>query len=96
MKNKLFQTADSLAATLKTLAHPKRLMLLCYLSDREMHVTELMQFCESSQSQVSQFLNRMQREKILSSRRSEGHVYYRLRDKKILRLIQSLEKIYCS
>lgn len=81
---------------MKALAHPQRLMIMCYLSEGEKNVGEILELCDISQSQLSQFLNRMQREKLLKLRK-EGHfVFYSIADKSVLKLIQSMQKIFCS
>lgn len=83
------------AGIMKAIAHPQRLMLMCHLAEGEKNVSELLQLCEISQSQLSQFLNRMQREKLLKVRK-EGHFsYYCIADKQIHKLIQSMQKIFC-
>lgn len=80
---------------LKTVAHPQRLMVLCHLSEGEKNVSELQDLCEGiSQSQLSQFLNRMQREGLLEHRREGKFSYYYIEDKSVKRLVQSLHKIF--
>jgi ArsR family transcriptional regulator len=79
---------------LKALAHPQRLQLLCHLSQKERTVRELETLCQASQSHISQFLNRMKSERIVSSRRHGNFVYYKVSDKRVVRLLQSLGKIY--
>jgi DNA-binding transcriptional ArsR family regulator len=92
MKDKCVEVSN----LMKAIAHPQRLMLMCYLSESEKNVTELLELCDISQSQLSQFLNRMQREKILKVRK-EGHFsYYSIADKNLVKLIQSMQKIFCA
>lgn len=84
------------ATTLKALSHPQRLMILCFLSEGEKTVGELQELCSISQSNVSQFLNRMKREGLVGSRREANFMYYNISDDKITSLIKSLNKIYCT
>ena len=84
------------AALLKTIAHPQRLMLLCYLNDGEKTVSDLEGFCGASQSMVSQHLNRMKLEGVVNSRRDGNFVYYRIEDVRVLALMENLEKIFCN
>jgi len=92
MKDKCVEVSS----LMKAIAHPQRLMLMCYLSEGEKNVTELLELCDISQSQLSQFLNRMQRERILKVRK-EGHFsFYSIADKNLLKLIQSMQKIFCA
>jgi ArsR family transcriptional regulator len=82
--------------TLKLLAHPQRLQLLCHLSEKELTVTDLEGLCGISQSQLSQFLQRMKSERLVVSRREGKFVHYSISDPKIRKLIQALHKIFCS
>ena len=92
MKN----NCDSVAAILKAIAHPQRLMLLCHLADGEKTVGELEKLCGGSQSSISQFLKLMKLEDMLSSEKRGLFVYYRIHDQKVNKLISSLYKIFCS
>jgi DNA-binding transcriptional ArsR family regulator len=83
------------SSIMKAIAHPQRLMLMCHLSEGEKNVSELLELCDISQSQLSQFLNRMQREKLLKVRREGNFSYYSIADKNITKLIQSMQKIFC-
>ena len=85
---------EDVSTTLKAVAHPQRLRLLCLLTQEEKNVNSLAEECEISQSQMSQFLTRLQREGIVSSRKDKGLTYYSISDKKIYKLIQSLHKIF--
>jgi ArsR family transcriptional regulator len=83
------------AQVLKSLAHPHRLQLLCHLSQGEKTVSELEVLCQISQSQLSQFLQRMKGESLVMSRRDGKFVFYSIQDRKVLKLIQGLHKIFC-
>ena len=91
MRNK----CDSVSRILKALAHPQRLMILCYLSDGKKTVGEIEQACEASQSAVSQFLNRMRLEGLVHSEKRAQFVYYEIKDPQVKQLIKSLYKIFC-
>ena len=86
---------DEVSSMMKAIAHPQRLMIMCHLSAGEKNVGEILDLCDISQSQLSQFLNRMQREKLLKVRK-EGHFsFYSIADQRINKLIQSMQKIFC-
>jgi DNA-binding transcriptional ArsR family regulator len=87
---------DEVSSLMKAIAHPQRLMIMCYLSEHERNVSELLEVCDISQSQLSQFLNRMQREKLLKVRKEGNFSYYSIADKNIIKLIQSMQKIFCA
>lgn len=91
MRNK----CDNVSRILKALAHPQRLMILCYLSDGERTVGEIEESCEASQSSISQFLNRMRLEGLVQSEKRAQFVYYQIHDPQVKQLIKSLYKIFC-
>lgn len=82
------------SSLLKAIAHPQRLMIVCHLTEGEKNVSELLEKCEISQSQLSQFLNRMQREKILKVRKEGQFSYYSISDKNLTKLVLSIQKIF--
>ena len=92
---KMKMQCQEVATIMKALAHPQRLMLMCHLAEGEKNVGELLELCDISQSQLSQFLNRMQRERLLKIRKEGNFVFYSISDKKVLKLIQSMQKIFC-
>lgn len=92
MKNKCVDVSN----IMKAIAHPQRLMIMCYLADEEKNVTEILEVCDISQSQLSQFLNRMQREDLLKVRKEGQFSYYSIADKNVFKLIQSMQKIFCN
>ncbi len=89
------ENCQEVASLLKTIAHPQRLMILCHLAQAEMSVSELQSECTISQSQVSQFLLRMTKQGLLTSRREGNFIYYRLSDPKTIKLMKSMNKIFC-
>lgn len=91
MENK----CKSVAAILKAISHPQRLMILCHLVDGEKSVGELEKLCGGSQSSISQFLKLMKLEDMLISEKRGLFVYYRIHDPQVKKLIFSLYKIFC-
>lgn len=83
------------AVLLKSLAHPQRLMITCHLAQGEMTVSELQELCDISQSQLSQFLGRLAREGLVVSRREGQFSYYSIKEKRVLKLLSSMQKIFC-
>ncbi len=78
----------------KTLSNPLRLAILCILFDGEKTVTEIEKESDGSQSQISQFLKRMEYENLVKCRRSGKFMYYSIADKKLLILFKTLNKIF--
>ncbi|MDR3606643.1 MAG: metalloregulator ArsR/SmtB family transcription factor [Oligoflexia bacterium] len=91
----ILKKCDSVSRLLKSLSHPVRLKVLCSLMEKERGVNELTEFCGISQSAMSQFLARMKAEGLLESRRERNHVYYRVADQKVSRLLSAIREIYC-
>lgn len=91
----ILRKCDDVSQILKSLSHPVRLKVLCQVIEGEKSVNELTEFCEISQSAMSQFLNRMRSEGIVSSRKDGTHVYYNIADPKLAKLLHAIKEIYC-
>jgi len=91
----ILRKCEDVSRVMKSLSHPVRLKVLCCLMEREQGVNDLAEFCEVSQSGMSQFLKRMKAEGVLDSRREGNFVYYGIADKKLLRLLRAVKDIYC-
>ncbi len=95
MKN-LPERAEEVAHILKLIAHPKRLLLCCRLLSGPKSVGELEKDCTISQSQLSQFLWKMEKEWLLSSEKKWQFVYYSLSNHHVETLIRDLEENFCN
>ncbi len=91
----LMRQSEGVAALLKQLSHPQRLLILCSMAPGEKSVSEIEEACGSSQSAVSQFLKGMRLEGLIESRREGKQVFYKIVDKRVLELIRSLYHIFC-
>jgi DNA-binding transcriptional ArsR family regulator len=91
----LLDRCDEVSALLKSLSHPVRLKVLCQVMEADRTVNELTDFCEISQSAMSQFLNRMKAEGLLTSRKHGTFVYHGLADAKLKKLLKAIKDIYC-
>ncbi|MGE0616429.1 MAG: ArsR/SmtB family transcription factor [Bacteriovoracia bacterium] len=91
----LRKKSAEVAALLKQMTHPQRLLILCSLAEGEKSVGEIESACGASQSAVSQFLKGMRVSRLIASRREGKLIYYRIVDKRVLELIQSLYRIFC-
>lgn len=72
------------ARILKTLAHPKRLMILDSLHSGEMSVSEMTERLDLPQANISQHLAALRSEDLVASRREGNTVFYSLADPKIV------------
>jgi len=92
----LTKKADQVSKILKQLAHPSRLKVLCFLTEGEKTVNELVAYADASQSWVSQFLARMKSDGLIESEKKGIFVHYRIRETKLKALMEAIFKIYCS
>ena len=83
-------------ALLKALANPQRLRILCQLAEGEKTVSQLMENVRMRQAAVSQQLQRLRAENLVTARREGRHVYYRLSDPAALEVIRTLHRLYCA
>ncbi len=83
------------AMSIKAMAHPLRLRILCTLGDREVSVQEIVELVGTSQSNISQHLAILRDKGILASRKDANRVYYRVSDARTLRLISMMKDVFC-
>ena len=87
---------DRAAQSMKAMAHPLRLKILCTLGDQEISVQDIVELVGTSQSNISQHLAILRDNGILASRKDANRVYYRVGDARTLRLICMMRDVYCS
>jgi DNA-binding transcriptional ArsR family regulator len=80
---------------LKSIAHTMRLRIIDFLIDGERTVGEVEKMFGSSTANVSQHLTILRKIGILQRRKQANFMYYDIKDKKILQLIQSFKNLYC-
>jgi ArsR family transcriptional regulator len=72
---------------LKTIAQPTRLKILYFLKDGEQCQCKIMPKMKEDQSNISRHLTHMRDMGILESRKEGVSVYYKIKDKRIFRLL---------
>ena len=82
--------------SLKAMAHPLRLKILCVLGAREVSVQEIVDRVGTSQSNISQHLAILREKGILATRKDANRVYYRVDDARTLRLIGMMQEVFCN
>jgi len=88
---------DLASRSLKAMAHPLRLKILCLLGGNpEVSVQDIVEHVGTSQSNISQHLSILRDKGILASRKDANKVYYRISDQKIVALIGSRREAFCS
>jgi DNA-binding transcriptional ArsR family regulator len=93
--NMMRQSASQAVQLLKALANENRLLILCYLDDREMSVTELNHSLDLSQSALSQHLALLRRDGLVKTRRDSQTIYYSLNGNSAIRIIRTLHEMFC-
>jgi len=84
------------AQSMKAMAHPLRLKILCTLGGQEVSVQEIVDLVGTSQSNISQHLAILRDKGILSSRKDANRVYYKVGDDRTLRLIGMMRDVFCT
>ena len=82
--------------SLKAMAHPLRLKVLCVLGSEEMSVQDIVSAVGTTQSNISQHLAILREKDILRARKDANKVYYRVGDPRTLRLISMMSDVFCS
>lgn len=92
----LAENAHQVAAILKQLSNPYRLMILCCLSESELTVGDLNQQINLSQSALSQHLAKLRESEIVATRRESQTIFYRISNEKIKDLLKVLQEKFCA
>ena len=88
---------EKAAFILKTIAHPARLQMVELLNLNEsLSVGEICEKTGLEQSLASHHLSNMKLKGILSSRKEGRNVYYTLREKGVLKILECLENCDCN
>ena len=86
-KNKL----DKVAHLIKVIAYPVRIGIIDLLNqNKELSVTEIHKSLNMEQSAISHHLNKMKDKQLLKSRRQGKNVFYSLKDKNIVGIIECI------
>jgi DNA-binding transcriptional ArsR family regulator len=91
----MVRKARNASEFLKAMAHETRLLLLCYLAERERSVTELENILSMRQPTVSQQLARLRLDGLVTTRREGKTIYYSIGDEKLRRVIAVIYDIFC-
>ncbi|WP_218916226.1 ArsR/SmtB family transcription factor [Pseudopedobacter saltans] len=88
---------EKAAFILKTVAHPIRLKVIELLSGTtKMSVNELCVALDCEQSLVSHHLNNMRLKGLLSAEKQGVQVFYSLKEKELVGLLECIEKCNCN
>lgn len=92
---KMEKSCENVSQLLKSLAHPRRLMILGHLTTGPKTVSELVELCEVSQSQMSHFLMRLSLEGLIQCEKEGRYRVYSIADKRLKKLLDLIQKEYC-
>lgn len=92
MRKKAAEVAD----LLKVLSHPKRLLILCQLVEKERSVSGLADLLGAREAAVSQQLILLRKDRLVRTRREGRTVYYSLARPDIEALLGFLYETYCN
>jgi DNA-binding transcriptional ArsR family regulator len=94
-RNAMAARAEEVAALLKVMAHPVRLVLACKLAEGEYSVGELERLLDIHQPTLSQQLGILRETGVAETRRDGKQIFYRLTQQKASQLIEALYAIFC-
>lgn len=95
MYKKLLKNAWEVSEVMWILSNENRLLVLCFIWNKDRSVTDISKELQISQSLVSQILSRLKAEGLVDSKRVWKEVFYEIKDKKICKVINALKWIYC-
>ena len=87
---------ENIAGLLKTLSHPIRLKIMCLLQEGEKSVGELRSEVKTTNANVSQHLTILRNKGVITNRKDANFIYNRIADPRVLELMQTLRKLYCT
>jgi len=93
----LVDRAKELSELLKVLANDNRLIIVCFLIEKPMTVSELHERLDNlTQSALSQHLSILKAHRILDSNKCGLSITYSIRDERIIKIIEGLKTNYCN
>jgi DNA-binding transcriptional ArsR family regulator len=93
--DQMAENAREATEFLKALSHESRLMILCLLIQQERSVSELEELLGIRQASVSQQLQRLRGDRLVSTRRVGKQIYYSLASEEARAIIGVLYETFC-
>ena len=90
------EQVNSTSEILKSISHPIRLKILCFLTDGEKTVGEIEKEFGSSISNISQHLTVLRKMDIIKRRKEANFMYYSVKEQKVVLLLDTLKRLFCS
>ena len=89
------QQIEVVTEILKSIAHPIRIKILCFLMEGEKYVGEIEQQFGSTISNISQHLTVLRKANIIERRKEANYMYYSLKDPNVQKLMETLKNNFC-
>lgn len=89
------QQIELVTELMKSIAHPIRMKILCFLMEGEKNVGEIEQQFGSTISNISQHLTVLRKANIIDRRKEANFMFYSLKDNNILKLMETLKTNFC-
>lgn len=89
------EVIEQASRSMKAIAHPLRLKILCILGEQEVSVQDIVESVGTSQSNISQHLAILRDKGVLKTRKDANKVYYRIGDARVLQLIKMMRDVFC-
>jgi DNA-binding transcriptional ArsR family regulator len=89
------QQVELVTELLKSIAHPIRMKILCFLMEGEKIVGEIEQQFGSTISNISQHLTVLRKANIIDRRKEANFMFYSLKDNNIFKLMETLKNNFC-
>lgn len=99
MSKKLIDKEEDIllaAESMKAMAHPLRLKILCVLAAGELSVQDIVEQVGTTQSNISQHLAILRDKDILTTSKDANRVYYRINDPRTVKLVGMMRDVFCS
>ncbi|GAB4124937.1 MAG: hypothetical protein Fur0040_07000 [Sideroxydans sp.] len=84
------------AESMKAMAHPLRLKILCVLAAGELSVQDIVESVGTTQSNVSQHLAILRDKGVLATTKNANRVFYRIADPRTVKLVGMMRDVFCS
>jgi DNA-binding transcriptional ArsR family regulator len=93
MSDNLYANISKLQLIFQTLSDGNRLKIIKFINDSECSVSQIVEETKLSQPLVSHHLKTLRERQILETTRDGPFIYYRLRDKRLLSMFDSIIEI---
>jgi ArsR family transcriptional regulator len=89
------EQVDDVTELLKSIAHPIRMKIICFLMDGEKNVGEIEQQFGSTISNISQHLTVLRKADIIERRKEANFMFYYLKGNNVQKLMETLKTNFC-